>query len=105
MHFVLQARECSGVAVGVELVIKLEDHAQRVFGVGKGLEMPGGFTEEASPLADLEPQIGDVAEVRDVRREFQHFTGAKGTGCLTSGWRAWCTPRLSERSSASFPNS
>jgi len=40
VHLILQARQRPGIAVGVELIIKLENHSKRILGVRKRLQMP-----------------------------------------------------------------
>ena len=68
VHLVLQAQQRACIAVGIELVVKLEDHAQRILGVGEGLQVPGGLSQEVSPLGDLQPQVRYVATAWPHRR-------------------------------------
>src|SRR2546425_13293395 len=37
MHFILHARESGGIAVGIELIVKFENHAQGILRVSEGL--------------------------------------------------------------------
>src|SRR6202030_1570548 len=90
MHFVLQARECSRVAIGIELVVQLEDHAQRIFRMRRSLEMPRAFAEEVPPLADLQTQVRHIAELCDICGNLQHLAGPQGAACVRSCRRKCC---------------
>ncbi len=87
VHLVLQARQRSRVAIGIELVIEFEYHAQRVFGMRKRLQMPRRLSQEISSLGHLQPQVRDVAHLRNIRRVIQNFA--------RSQWHAWVGLRRS----------
>src|SRR5271167_1293934 len=96
MHFVLEAGHVvGGVAVGIELVVEFEDHAVRIFGVGEGLEMPGGLLVDGTAIANEQANGGDGAvKLGHDGVELESFsgTGSEGRrrfrGWFGEGWRS-----------------
>src|SRR5271165_3115511 len=74
MHFVLHARHRRPIAVGVELVVQCEHHAQRVFSVRSCLHMPNDSAQKLLPFTRLYPQICHVIQICNIRAELQQFT-------------------------------
>src|SRR6266404_3890794 len=46
VHLILQARQRPGIAVVVELIIKLENHSKRILGVRECLQMPRAHSQK-----------------------------------------------------------
>src|SRR5262249_9220523 len=80
VHFILEAGEGRRVAVGIEAVVQLENDAQRVHGVRKGLEMPRGLAEKGAACGDLQVERSDLAEFADVGCEFEYLAGFERSG-------------------------
>ena len=75
MHFILHAGEVTGRAVGIELIVQLEYHAQRILRVGKGLQVPGLLARNLLLAVDHQAQAGDVVHFGHAAGKLQYFAG------------------------------
>jgi len=85
VQLVLQAGHVGGVAVGIELVVELEDHTQGILSMRESLEVPGIFALEIAFLDGLQAQGGDAGNFGHVGGEIENFAASQGQARTCSG--------------------
>src|SRR5260370_1844242 len=63
MHFILHAREGGGIAVGIKLIVKLVNHAQRILRVRESFQMPVALSQKMALVTNLQLQSRHIVEI------------------------------------------
>jgi len=86
VQLVLQAGHGVSVAVGVELIVELEDDAEGILGMRESLEVPGALALKIALLDGLQAQSGHAGDFGHVGGEIENFAGSQRRARTWGGW-------------------